>query len=733
MVIQQMLQLNPGCQAFFIVETNALAIQQVNKLQVETAASPPVQLLSGSTMDSAPAMLKSGVSIVVATAGGFEHAMTHGFLDLADICCLVLDEAHHCSKEHAYHKVIKGLFLEKRKSKSKRVKVDRRVGENLGNQSLSVSLPSPMMKIIALTASPAGEMTVGKTVTKIQKLLARLEADLVVPVERIAEVKERSPAASLDLVRVDPTPEERLLLGNLERLIVGRIASAAPVGSEVSTVAKALLHLPASTSAFDREPGSGLTLRFPDKEHRALLQRAFARTRKVNGGPHSCVSKQSSLILPLDGDVGSHEGSGGDSACVGGREDWNGALPVGQQSAFDHLMKLLNLSFLLDEVGGEYPWRWLRDTLVNDSLVWDQGEDGDEGKEIILGITEMLEEGLSHLPELEDEELENSDCQNIGEHSRRVVEGSKLKEVAKLLVDHHSRCKMEGLLFSALIFVSTRDLAERVPQMLLSIPELKPLICPTYIVGLQEMTLLEQQVALSKFSSGKSNVLVSTSVCGEGIDIKACGLVICTSLPKSGTELIQLRGRIRCRNKCQFVGLSRTCAGADQEQVRTLCLRESNMLLALDRIAASVSGVPRYAGTGMEVDAEIKLESGIVKARTSGSGAGAGPFIDRTIESCPKWISFVTEISQKALHNGCARSVLNEAIMVCSPLYKVEYNGWKVSGPPHLPTLGASCKVIESTHTKKRVVAEGRGIGSSLKFAKEKAAQHLVRFLMQNV
>lgn len=43
-------------------------------------------------------------------------------------------------------------------------------------------------KVLALTASPAGELTVLDTVKKIEELLDRLRADLVAPSEGLEEV-----------------------------------------------------------------------------------------------------------------------------------------------------------------------------------------------------------------------------------------------------------------------------------------------------------------------------------------------------------------------------------------------------------------------------------------------------------------------------------------------------------------------------------------------------------------
>ncbi|CAN0577839.1 unnamed protein product, partial [Ectocarpus sp. 12 AP-2014] len=124
--------------------------------------------------------------------------------------------------------------------------------------------------------------------------------------------------------------------------------------------------------------------------------------------------------------------------------------------------------------------------------------------------------------------------------------GSKLAKIAWLLEEHKRACDASGKRFSALVFVSRRELALATPAML---EEAKPFVKAQSIVGLSEMTLNQQRRALASFQNGLKNVLVSTSVCGEGIDVPACALVVCASLPSSGTELVQLRGRIRSKEK----------------------------------------------------------------------------------------------------------------------------------------------------------------------------------------
>lgn len=125
--------------------------------------------------------------------------------------------------------------------------------------------------------------------------------------------------------------------------------------------------------------------------------------------------------------------------------------------------------------------------------------------------------------------------------------GSKLAKIALLLEQHKRACDASGKRFSALVFVSRRDLARATPAMLEA--ALPGFVRAQSVVGLSEMTLNQQRAALGSFRDGAKNVLVSTSVCGEGIDVPACALVVCASLPSSGTELVQLRGRIRSKER----------------------------------------------------------------------------------------------------------------------------------------------------------------------------------------
>lgn len=97
-----------------------------------------------------------------------------------------------------------------------------------------------------------------------------------------------------------------------------------------------------------------------------------------------------------------------------------------------------------------------------------------------------------------------------------------------------------------LVFVERRNTAERLSRRLQDDPCIREMN-PEYVVGNAsgEYPKELQQEVLKKFRDGVCKVLVATSVLEQGIDVAACGVVICFDGIKSLKSIIQLRGRAR--------------------------------------------------------------------------------------------------------------------------------------------------------------------------------------------
>ncbi|CBN78074.1 DEAD box helicase [Ectocarpus siliculosus] len=608
MVLKQMLDWNPERQAYFLVETTALAMQQTTRLQNELGGTvKKIEMLVGSSLQAfggKRGKIDHGLvklecvrdaNIVVATAGAFEHCMCKRYIDPDAICCVVLDEAHHCGKEHPFNRVARS-FLTMKAFPSVQATPDR---------------AKEFPKLVALTASPAGELSVHDTTVRINQLLDRLEADLAAPVQHLQEVKSLTPSVDLELLNVTATASETTLLGCLEKLVLSRLVGLAPEASEAHAQAQSLLDslggrmrgaaaaATASTAAGADVPRKDDAWVFPNKFFTALCQRALSA-----GG-----AEQREGWWESDGTV-MDEGSGGGGGGGGGEAS--------------QLHSLMNLSFAVDEIGGEAIWQRALEELDNG---WTSGSSSSSGEgndfsdpelEETIGV---LKENLSAVATVSGSDG-GSAAASGGDAVRRAG-GSKLAKIAWLLEEHKRACDASGKRFSALVFVSRRELALATPAML---EEAKPFVKAQSIVGLSEMTLNQQRRALASFQNGLKNVLVSTSVCGEGIDVPACALVVCASLPSSGTELVQLRGRIRSKeNECRFVGLTRTAGAADKAHVKSICLREQNMLEAIRSLSgggSSGSDVFRAKagrGSGIVLDGAAAAATAAATASLAGA------------------------------------------------------------------------------------------------------------------
>ncbi|KAI6224621.1 hypothetical protein M3Y95_00772100 [Aphelenchoides besseyi] len=115
---------------------------------------------------------------------------------------------------------------------------------------------------------------------------------------------------------------------------------------------------------------------------------------------------------------------------------------------------------------------------------------------------------------------------------------------------------------SAIVFVRERHVAYLLSLFLNRVASTNPskygFIKADYVIGRQGFSISNadelvvankrQEQTISKFRSNTLNVLVSTSVLEEGIDVKSCNTVIRVAPPNDFRSYIQSRGRARAQN-----------------------------------------------------------------------------------------------------------------------------------------------------------------------------------------
>ena len=173
-------------------------------------------------------------------------------------------------------------------------------------------------------------------------------------------------------------------------------------------------------------------------------------------------------------------------------------------------------------------------------------------KEHAVMVLQELQQSEDHIPNensiQEEVQLHQSLKENISRlQSMPATSNPLLMKVEERLFNHFSKNKESKAIF----FVRDIKHTHYVTQWIKESAKLKALIRPTAITGHTRkgaMTKEDQKIGLEGFrtkSSDGLNLLVSTSVLEEGLDVPECNMVIRFNLTSNEVSQVQAQGRAR--------------------------------------------------------------------------------------------------------------------------------------------------------------------------------------------
>jgi endoribonuclease Dicer len=153
----------------------------------------------------------------------------------------------------------------------------------------------------------------------------------------------------------------------------------------------------------------------------------------------------------------------------------------------------------------------------------------------------------------------------------------KVHELLKCLRSEERESRSQEEPFSGIIFVTRRDAVLALGKIISSLPEMAERFHVGCLLGSSasfkrhafldiSRSLLKDSATevLKDFKTGEKNIVVSTSVAEEGIDIQACGTVIRFNPPDNMVSWAQSRGRARRRTSKFIVMLGNDPSSADK-------------------------------------------------------------------------------------------------------------------------------------------------------------------------
>lgn len=200
----------------------------------------------------------------------------------------------------------------------------------------------------------------------------------------------------------------------------------------------------------------------------------------------------------------------------------------------------------------------------------------------------------------------------------------KTEKFIEALLEERESWVSRGKMFSGLVFVTRRDCALALSNLLAHHPRTKSLISAGILLGSSESnkrnsfidisrSLLPQKHSevISDFRSGVKNVVVATSVAEEGLDIPNCGTVIRWNPPNNVVSWVQSRGRARHEESTFILLFEKDSDAADQ--FSKWYFKEMEMKLRYEEEHRRPRRKNANIGGGMDLEFEFSSPSGYAR------------------------------------------------------------------------------------------------------------------------
>ncbi|XP_076379745.1 FA complementation group M isoform X1 [Megalopta genalis] len=185
----------------------------------------------------------------------------------------------------------------------------------------------------------------------------------------------------------------------------------------------------------------------------------------------------------------------------------------------------------------------------------------------LLDLLENIETYLGEFPDAKSLCPESEIPQNL------IFGHTKFEKLKELLVRHFKKYQSEEDNTRAIVFVEYRDIVSEVYVLLL---QCRPLIRPQMFVGQAGLKQKEQIKALEDFRDNRVNVLISTCIGEEGLDVGEVDLIICFDISQhSPIRLVQRMGRTGRKRDGHIVIL--VTDGKEHETLKTTIARRDSL------------------------------------------------------------------------------------------------------------------------------------------------------------